>query len=101
MNARVVIRPAAERDIQEALDWYLENAPEHAARLTDDLAETIERIRESPRLFRTVYGEVRRAALRRFPYLVWFVYFDEADTVHILAASHQRQDPENTRQRFP
>lgn len=100
MSTRVVIRPAAERDIQHALGWYLENAPEHAERLTDDLTDMIARIRESPRLFKTVYGEVRRAALPRFPYLLWLVYVDEADIVHILAVSHQRQDPERTRQRF-
>ncbi len=94
MSARVVIRPAAEHDIEHALRWYMDNAPEQAGRLTTDLRETINRIRVSPRLFRVVYRDIRRAALRRFPYLVWLVYFDEIDTVHILAVSHQRQDPE-------
>lgn len=28
----------------------------------------IDRIRMSPRLFRIVYGDIRRAALQRFPY---------------------------------
>jgi len=99
MSAHIVVLPAAERDIEHALDWYLENAPEHAERFTADLSDTVERISVSPRLFHTVHGEVRRAALRRFPYLVWLVYFDSQNTVHILAVSHQRQDPETTRQR--
>ena len=94
MNTRLVFRAAAERDIEHALDWYAENAAEQVGFLTADLRETIDRIGTSPRLFRVVYGDVRRAALRRFPYLIWLVYFDEIDTVHILAVSHQRQDPE-------
>ncbi|MHB1235675.1 MAG: type II toxin-antitoxin system RelE/ParE family toxin [Microbacteriaceae bacterium] len=100
MTSRVVIRPVAERDIDHALGWYLENAPEHAERFIDDLRTTIYRIRESSRLFRTVHGDVRRVALQKFPYLVWLIYFDESDIVHILAVSHQRQDPESIRQRL-
>jgi plasmid stabilization system protein ParE len=94
VSTRVVIRAAAERDIQHALDWYMENAPEQVGRLTADLRETIDRIRASPRLFRVVYRDIRRAALHRFPYLVWLVHFDEIDAVHVLAVTHQRQDPE-------
>lgn len=48
MSTRVVIRAAAERDIQHALDWYMENAPEQVGRLTIDLRETIDRIRDRP-----------------------------------------------------
>lgn len=100
MTTRVVIRAAAERDIDHAVVWYLENAPEQVERFADDLRATINRIQKSPRLFRAVYGDVRRAALQKFPYLVWLVYFDETEVVHILALSHQRQDPDSTRRRL-
>ncbi|MFZ2965219.1 MAG: type II toxin-antitoxin system RelE/ParE family toxin [Rhodoglobus sp.] len=100
MTTPVVIRPAAERDIDHAIGWYFENAPEQAERFADDLRATISRIQESPRMFRTVYGDVRRAALQKFPYLVWLVYFEGAGVVHILAVSHQRQDPDSTRRRL-
>ena len=93
MTNSVVIRPAAERDINHAVDWYLEHAPEQAERFAEDLGATIRNVQKSPRLFRAVYGEVRRAALKKFPYLIWLVFFDEAKVVHVLALSHQRQDP--------
>jgi plasmid stabilization system protein ParE len=80
--------------MEYAIGWYLENVPQQVGRLAADLRETINRIRESPRLFRVVHRDIRRAALGRFPYLVWFVYFDEIDTAHVLAVSHHRQDPE-------
>lgn len=94
MTTRVVIRALAERDVQHALDWYVENAPAQVGRLTADLRETIDRTRASPRVFRVVYRDIRRAALRRFPRLVWFAYFDEVDAGRVLAFSHQRQDHE-------
>lgn len=94
MTTSLIIRPSAERDIDEAFTWYLENAPEHARRFLDDLRTTLDRIRSSPRISRTVCADVRRTALRTFPYLIWFVYFEEAEAVSILAVSHQRQNPE-------
>ncbi|MEO8528396.1 MAG: type II toxin-antitoxin system RelE/ParE family toxin [Pseudolysinimonas sp.] len=100
MTTRVIVRPSAERDIDEAFTWYLENAFEHAPRFLDDLRDTLDGIRDSPRLSRLVYGDVRRAALRTFPYLVWFVYFEESDVIDILAVSHQQRDPNTIRDRL-
>jgi plasmid stabilization system protein ParE len=74
--------------------------PEHAHRFLDDLRNTLDRIRSSPRISRTVYADVRRTALRTFPYLIWFIYFEEAEAVSILAVSHQRQDPDAIRYRL-
>lgn len=97
---RLIVRPSAERDIDEAFTWYVENAPEYAHRFIDDLQNTLDRLRRSPQLSRAVYGDIRRAVLRTFPYLVWFVYFEESDAVSILAVSHQRQDPDSIRYRL-
>jgi plasmid stabilization system protein ParE len=98
VSAQVIIRAGAEREIEDILYWYLEKAPEHASGFMENLGEAVEHARDSPRLFRTVYGEVRRAALKRFPYFVWFIYFDHADLVQIIAVTHQRRNPEATRQ---
>lgn len=100
MTTRLIVRPSAERDIDEAFTWYLENAPEHARRFLDDLRNALDRIRSSPRISPTVYADVRRTTLRTFPYLIWFVYFEEAEAVSILAVSHQRQDPDAIRYRL-
>lgn len=72
----------------------------HAPRFLNDLRNAFDRLRDSPRLSRAVYGDVRRAALRTFPYLVWFVYFAEIEVVSVIAVSHQRQDPDAARSRL-
>lgn len=97
MRAQLTLRSTAEHEIEKILDWYLENAPEHAHGFIENLGEAVERVRDSPRLFRTVYGEVRRAALGRFPYFLWFIYFDEAEVVQVLAVTHQSRDPDQSR----
>jgi plasmid stabilization system protein ParE len=100
VTAQVIILPAAEQDIADALDWYAERAPEQIERFLDELAVVVSRIAESPRLFRTVHREVRRAALRAFPYLAWFVLDDDADLVRVLAVTHSRRDPAYVRSRL-
>ena len=92
MRVRVSLRRPAERDLDEALDWYLGTAPEYAAAFLDEVGQVIQRIGRSLLLFRQVHGELRRAALRRYPYFVWYVI--EGETAHVIAISHKRQDPE-------
>jgi plasmid stabilization system protein ParE len=101
VTARLIVRPSAERDIDEALTWYFDNAPEHAYRFLDDLQSAFDRLSHSPRISRTIYGDVRRAALRTFPYLIWFMYFEDPEVISILAVSHQRQDPDAIQYRLP
>ncbi|MEX0836387.1 MAG: type II toxin-antitoxin system RelE/ParE family toxin [Nitriliruptor sp.] len=100
MTRRVIIRPAAEQDITDAVDWYAGRAPEQIGRFLDELAAAVTRSAESPRLFRTVHREVRRAALRVFPYFVWFVLDDDADLVRVIAVTHYRRDPAVVRSRL-
>ncbi len=98
MTFHVIVHPAAEQDITDALDWYAERAPEQVERFLDEVAAAVRRIAGSPRLFRTVHRDVRRAALQVFPYLVWFVLED--DLVRVLAVTHSRRDPAFVRSRF-
>jgi plasmid stabilization system protein ParE len=54
VSAQLILRATAEREIDRILDWYLENAPEHAHGFIENLGEAIDHVRDSPRLFRTV-----------------------------------------------
>lgn len=99
MKRHLIVRPAAEQDIAEAVDWYGKHASEQAARFLDELGSLMVRVGESPQVFRTVHGQVRRAGMRTFPYLVWFT-LDESDTVQILAVTHHRRDPVTVRSRL-
>lgn len=83
MTIHVIVHPAAEQDITDALDWYAKRAPEQVERFLDEVAAAVRRMTGSPRLFRTVHRGVRRAALQVFPYLVWFVLEDDLVRVDV------------------
>ena len=89
---RLIIRPAAELDIREAVDGYEGERPELGARFLDELQSTLNRLRMMPVQFPSVGKGVRRALLRRFPYAIYFLMPDEARAV-IIAVLHQRRAP--------
>jgi len=92
VSFRLVVRPLAELDLLEAYEWY----EAHQARLGSDFISAIDglfaRIAGNPRLYPEVYRHVRRAVVRRFPYLVYFVVEDE--TVSIVGCFHSKRRPE-------
>lgn len=87
----VLLRRAAELDIQEAQDWY----EAQQAGLSEDFGREIDavmvRLAATPLIYPVVYREVRRAVLHRFPFLVW--YDTVGSVVRVLACTHGRADP--------
>ncbi len=96
MTVRVLVRRLAEQDITDAFDWYVQSAPEYADGLLDEITEVLSRISVTPLIFRLVHGDVRRAALRRYPYFIWFVL--SGDSAQVIAVSHKRRNPESVQE---
>jgi plasmid stabilization system protein ParE len=87
------VRPAAERDVDEAVQWYGARAPQQVDRLIRELATRLSEIQVAPRMYPVAYRSVRRAPLRVFPYFVWFVVDADSEHIEVLAVTHQRRDP--------
>jgi plasmid stabilization system protein ParE len=54
-------------------------------------------INRNPLQFPQVYGEMRRAVLRRFPYSILFKVSDEE--IVVLSVFHSRRDPKRWKSR--
>ena len=57
----------------------------------------VERISSAPLQFPTVYQSVRRALLRRFPYMLFFMI--DGDTLLVIACFHASRDPRRWQER--
>ncbi len=92
---RLVVRPSAELDIQDAADWYEDEEIGLGGQFLDELRDIVHRIRELPSQFPDVGRGIRRALLKRFPYAIYFLLRGEGDeqAVFILAVLHQRRSP--------
>jgi plasmid stabilization system protein ParE len=91
MIRELVIRRRALGEIQRARREYSQLG--YGGRFFEDLELVLEAARAMPLRFPVVYGEVRRALLRRCPYAVFFRIRPATMTVVILAVVHQRGDP--------
>ena len=91
MSMRLLLRPEARMDIEEATVWYEDQRPGLGRRLADELSSLLDRIRKTPLQFPVVGEGVRRGLLNRFPYAIYFLL--EQDIVTVLAVLHQRREP--------
>lgn len=95
---RLVVRPDAERDVAEAVQWYDDQGSHLGDRFLDDLRKVLSRIRSMPRQFPAV-GEAHRALLQTFPYGVYFLIVDSGLVV-VVGVLHQRRNPSVWRRRI-
>src|SRR5579872_196070 len=91
MTYAVRVRPAAELDILEAHTWYEGRRPGLGAAFLGAIDNCLDAILQRPFAYTTVWEEVRRALLRRFPYGLFYVV--EGTEIVILACLHARRRP--------
>jgi plasmid stabilization system protein ParE len=95
---RAVLHPEARRELRRAALWYDERSPGLGHEFLAEVAATLDRIGERPQSFppwpnaRNVGREpIRRAVLRRFPYVLAFEV--ETDQILVLAVAHGKRRP--------
>lgn len=89
------VSPEAQRELRAAVDWYEERDPELGRALYGEIASTLERIREAPRLHAKWLHDTRyrRARVHRFPFLVLFTFINE-ELIQVVAILHGRRNPD-------
>ena len=98
MTRRLIVRPEAELDIEEATSWYESRWPSLGVRFTDQLGQLLQQIANNPFQFPEVEHGVRRGLLHRFPYAVYFATAEEI--IAVLAVLHQHRHPDLWKQRI-
>ena len=91
------VRPRAAADIEDAHSWYESQRPGLGGEFLDEIVAVYAVLLESPRRYRVVHRDTRRANLRRFPYGVFYRIID-ADVV-VIACFHASRDPQGWRGR--
>lgn len=94
----LVLRDEAEADILEAFRRYESKRVGLGGDFMAELDAAFERALEAPHTFPIVHRTLRRSALRRFPYLVYFRH--ETDAVQVFGVLHGRRDRKLLGRRF-
>ena len=72
-SPRKFIRREARTDLEEAFDWYEARGAGLGHEFVRAARVQLSAIERSPEQFPVVEEDIRKAVLRRFPYVVYFV----------------------------
>jgi toxin ParE1/3/4 len=72
LSYEVQVRRAAELDAAEVQLWYETQQRGLGAQFHSELSRLIDRLAENPLIYQVAYRDIRRAMVRRFPYLIWY-----------------------------
>lgn len=87
----MVIEPEAEADLAEAYRWDENQRSGLGDEFIARVDAALDRVCEAPEVHAAVYKNVRQALVRRFPYVVCYVF--EEPSVSVVAVFHGHRDP--------
>jgi len=88
----VRLRLAAQQELEKAIRWYEEQDVETAKRFADDVIRLLVLIGQMPQAFAlSGHRDVRRAVLKRYPYLIYYV--ERLGQVEVLTIVDGRRNP--------
>jgi plasmid stabilization system protein ParE len=87
----LVVRPEAQADLIEARDWYTTQRAGLGDQFVDAVEELLLQVRAAPEFHARALENVRRAKVRRFPYVVYYRILE--DRTEVLAVLHGSRDP--------
>ena len=91
MIVDVILRSRAERDLEVARSWYDAQRAGLGEEFLISVQERLEAIRRFPESSPAIYGKVRRAVVKRFPYLLFYLL--APGRVVVLAVLHTSRNP--------
>ena len=91
MALRIIVKPLAELDLQEAVRWYVLENQELAEEFLLAFHSAMLAVSRTPMGFQRRYRSVRGFALKRFPYNIYYLL--DKDTLFVIAILHQKRNP--------
>lgn len=90
---RVEYHPAIEQELRKVIEYYNLCSQGLGLEFLNELERQILKIASSPTQWRIVEYDIRRALMRRFPYLIYFRVL-ENDVLRVTVVKHQRRHPD-------
>ena len=93
MSRKIIFKPSARLEFDEAIAWYERQLPGLGAKLEAEANSVLERIKENPERFPRVTANVRKARLKKFRF--YSIYFTETpDWIGVVAVFHGKRNPQ-------
>lgn len=99
MSLTVVLTPEAQDDYSDAVAWYQSQTAGAGDTFAAQVQDVFDRLAATPLLHAKVRGDVRKAVVRRAPYVV--LYIPETSRVVVVSVFHTSRDPSVWQGRVP
>ncbi|MBF7074592.1 type II toxin-antitoxin system RelE/ParE family toxin [Glaciecola sp. MH2013] len=93
MTFEIRLRQESKNDLRVAFEYYEQIRQGLGQDFLLCFENSLAKIQRTPMSFKVVYSGLRRIAIRRFPYRIFYIVDDS--TIVITAIFHVRQNPES------
>jgi plasmid stabilization system protein ParE len=90
MSLPLVFRTAAQMEFDDAADWYDSEQAGLGAAFVAEVQEVLDTIAAHPERYPIATGDVREAAVSRFPYYIY--YRVKTNHIAVIAVFHTSRD---------
>jgi plasmid stabilization system protein ParE len=91
MSRALVLRRIAAEEFDDSIAWYDRQGAGLGREFRATIEDHLRQITDNPERFPRVRRNVRRAVVRRFPFVIHFLV--EADQIVVLSVFHTSRDP--------
>lgn len=98
MSHKLIIRPEAEEELQEAFAWYEARVSGLGSEFLLCVDAVFNAVLRNPLQFPQIHRNIRRVLTRRFPYEVFFII--EEQRIIVLAVFHAKRNPKLWKERI-
>ena len=91
MSRALVLRRVAQREFDDAADWYDRQRAGLGLEFIEEVNRVFDQIQASPERYPLVHKVIREGPVHRFPYVVY--YRVEPDQLVVVAVVHTSRDP--------
>src|SRR5437660_1726118 len=97
MTLPIRLLPDAKDEFDAAADWYEQRQAGLGADFVARVREVFQRITANPKVHSVVYQDVRKAVVKRFPYIV--LYREDQAEIVVISVFHTSRDPSSWQSR--
>ena len=93
MNYKIIVSPIASKNVEDAVEYYIENATKKVALdFLKEYRKTYKTLETNP-FYQFHDNNYRFLPFDKFPYIAFFIVDETSKTVFLNAVFHTSQDP--------
>lgn len=93
MSYQFVLHDLAQKDYEIAVDWYARKSLKAVNNLIFEVENTIQLICDNPKRWRNEYKHFRELGIKKYPYVIIYVFEEEKELVLVTGIFHTSKNP--------